>query len=79
MNLLLKKIPYLEYCSHCFFDTYYNIIKYAQQIEEAHVDATYKTAKGRFELYGVVGEIDGSGFPLAYCLMDTSKNTGSNE
>jgi len=45
-------------------------------IEEVHVDATYKTAKG---LYGVVGEIDGSGFPLAYCLMDTSKNTGNNE
>ena len=55
------------------------ILKYAQQIEEAHVDATYKTAKGRFELYGVVGEINGSGFPLAYCLMDTSRHSGNNE
>ncbi|CAG8611284.1 8339_t:CDS:1, partial [Paraglomus brasilianum] len=48
---------------------------YAQQIEEVHADVTYyyKMAKGRFELYSIVGEIHGSGFLLAYCLMNTSE------
>ena len=37
---------------------------------EIHVDATYKTAKGRFELYAIVGQFQGSGFALGYLILD---------
>jgi hypothetical protein len=43
-----------------------------------HCDATYKTAKGRFELYGIIGTFEGAGFPLAYLLLDITK-APSNE
>ena len=42
-------------------------------VSEVHCDATYKTSKGRFELYGLVGDIEGSGFPLAYLVLDTTR------
>src|SRR6185312_6496668 len=37
---------------------------------EIHVDATYKTAKGHFELYAIVGQFQGSGFALSYLISD---------
>ncbi|KAF0544536.1 ATP-dependent DNA helicase pif1 [Gigaspora margarita] len=33
-----------------------------------HCDATYKTAKGRFELYGIISSVHGAGFPVAYLI-----------
>jgi hypothetical protein len=39
-------------------------------VREIHVDATYKTAKGRFELYAIVGQFQGSGFALGYLILD---------
>ncbi|KAF0519156.1 ATP-dependent DNA helicase pif1 [Gigaspora margarita] len=44
-----------------------------QNVLEIHCDATYKTSKGRFELYGIVGNFEGAGFPLAYLILDTTK------
>jgi predicted metalloenzyme YecM len=31
-----------------------------ENVKEIHIDATYKTAKGRFELYAIVGQFQGS-------------------
>ncbi|CAG8472416.1 11221_t:CDS:2, partial [Scutellospora calospora] len=42
-------------------------------ITEVHCDTMYKTAKGRFKLYGLVGNVEGAGFFLAYLILDTSK------
>jgi len=42
-------------------------------VSSVHCDATYKTARGRFELYGLIGTIDGAGFPLAYLMLDVKK------
>lgn len=44
---------------------------------ELHCDATYKMAKGRFELYGLVGNIEGMGFLLGYLILDTTKASNS--
>src|SRR5688572_21463892 len=41
-----------------------------------HCDAIYKTAKKRFELYGILGSFEGAGFPLAYLMLDTTKASG---
>ncbi|CAG8835319.1 2316_t:CDS:1, partial [Racocetra persica] len=43
-----------------------------QSITEVHCDAIYKTAKGRFELYGLIANFEGSGYPLAYLILDTT-------
>ena len=47
-----------------------------KDVREIHVDATYKTAKGRFELYAIVGQFQGSGFALGYLILDVH---GDNE
>jgi hypothetical protein len=41
-----------------------------------HCGATYKTTKGRFELYGIIGTFEGAGFPLAYLMLDITKASG---
>lgn len=47
-------------------------------VSNIHCDATYKTAKGRFELYGIIGNVEGAGFPMAYLILNTTK-TPSDE
>ncbi len=37
------------------------------------MDATYKTNRAGFELYGIVSNVLGAGFSIAYLLLDTSK------
>ena len=44
-----------------------------------HCDATYKTAKGHFELYGIIGTFEGAGFPLAYLMLDTTKAPSADD
>jgi len=50
------------------------MIAHAPNVKEIHIDATYKTAKGRFELYAIVGQFQGSGFALGYLILDTHKD-----
>ncbi|KAF0356993.1 ATP-dependent DNA helicase pif1 [Gigaspora margarita] len=51
----------------------------ASHYTEIHCDATYRTAKGRFELYGIVGNVEGTGFPVAYLILDTTKSNNLNQ
>jgi transposase-like protein len=44
-----------------------------------HCDATYQTAKGRFELYGIVGSIKGAGFPIAYLILSTKASNNEEQ
>src|ERR1044072_186923 len=37
-------------------------------------DATYNTNVSKYELYGIMGVIDGTAFPLSYLLVATGKN-----
>ncbi|CAB4445783.1 unnamed protein product [Rhizophagus irregularis] len=41
-----------------------------KDIKEIHIDVTYKIAKGRFELYGIIGKKYGIGFVLGYLILD---------
>ena len=50
------------------------MIAHAPNVKEIHIDATYKTAKGRFELYAIVGQFQGSGFALGYLILDTHQD-----
>ncbi|CAG8776689.1 18759_t:CDS:2, partial [Racocetra persica] len=43
-----------------------------QSVTEVYCDVTYKTAKERFELYGLIGNFENSGYPLAYLILDTT-------
>ncbi|CAG8567741.1 10555_t:CDS:2 [Racocetra persica] len=38
--------------------------------KEVYLDTTYKTAKGSFELYGLLAEKDRTGFTLGYLILD---------
>ncbi|CAG8670345.1 4798_t:CDS:2, partial [Ambispora gerdemannii] len=42
-------------------------------LSSVHCDATYKTAKGRFELYGIISNVESAGFPVAYLILNTTK------
>ncbi|CAG8683022.1 13935_t:CDS:2 [Cetraspora pellucida] len=53
-----------------FIKPLYNKI---QQKSEIHCDTTYKTVKGRFELYEIICNFEGSGYPLAYLILNTTK------
>ncbi|CAG8851085.1 21460_t:CDS:2, partial [Gigaspora margarita] len=51
-------------------------------VSEVHCDTTYKTAKDCFELYALIVNFEGTGFPLAYLVLDltnTSKDTPQDE
>ncbi|CAG8660191.1 2192_t:CDS:1, partial [Ambispora gerdemannii] len=48
-------------------------------LSSVHCDATYKTAKGRFELYGIIGNVEGAGFPVAYLILNTTKAPNNDE
>jgi hypothetical protein len=41
---------------------------------ELMVDATYNTNKQRYELYGALAIVDGTGFPVSYLFLATGKN-----
>src|SRR5437764_12853044 len=47
------------------------MIAHTPNVKEIH---TYKTAKGRFELYAIVGQFQGSGFALGYLILDAHKD-----
>ncbi|CAG8707014.1 19215_t:CDS:2 [Cetraspora pellucida] len=42
--------------------------------EEVHCNAIYKTFKEQFELYGLISDVEGTGFLLAYLILDTTKS-----
>ena len=51
-------------------------------VEEFHVDSTYKTNRSGHELFSVVASVNGIGFPIAYLLLKmnaTSGPTNSND
>ncbi|CAG8685479.1 8365_t:CDS:2, partial [Ambispora gerdemannii] len=48
-------------------------------LSSVHCDATYKTAKGCFELYRIIGNIEGAGFPVAYLILNTTKVPNNEE
>ncbi|CAG8768998.1 22875_t:CDS:2, partial [Gigaspora rosea] len=51
-------------------------------VSEVHCNATYKTANGRFELYSLIGNFEGAGYPLVYLVLDltnTSKDAPQDE
>ncbi|KAJ7697483.1 hypothetical protein B0H17DRAFT_870000, partial [Mycena rosella] len=44
------------------------------KIVEIGVDATYNTNSKHLELYSIMGEYDGAGFPLSYLLLSTASS-----
>ena len=43
-------------------------------METIVTDATYNTNSTKYELYGVMGVIDGTAFPISYLLVSAGKN-----
>lgn len=52
------------------------IIRAAREAKELAMDSTFGTNSAGMELYGVLAEIDGAGYPIAYCFV-TSKSGNS--
>lgn len=40
-----------------------------ENVEEYHVDSTFKTNQLGYELFGVIATVHGVGFPIAYMLL----------
>ncbi|CAG8658823.1 12341_t:CDS:2, partial [Ambispora gerdemannii] len=47
-------------------------------LSSVHCDATYKMTKGCFELYGIIGNIEGAEFPVAYLILNTTKSQANS-
>ena len=47
-------------------------------IREVFIDSTYKTNKEKLELFALIGSVMGTGFPLAYMLLESSSTTFSD-
>ncbi|CAG8644022.1 19648_t:CDS:2, partial [Gigaspora rosea] len=41
-------------------------------VSNIHCDATYKTTRGWFELYGIISSTHGARFPIAYLMLNTT-------
>ncbi|CAG8677863.1 11632_t:CDS:2, partial [Scutellospora calospora] len=42
-------------------------------ITEIYIDATYKTTRSHYELYSIIADVDGAGYPITYLIIDTTK------
>ncbi|CAG8482330.1 10738_t:CDS:2, partial [Scutellospora calospora] len=47
-------------------------------ISEIYVDITYRTARGRYELYCIIADVDRTEFPIAYLVLDITRKIESN-
>ncbi|KAJ6614190.1 hypothetical protein B0H10DRAFT_1803925 [Mycena sp. CBHHK59/15] len=52
--------------------------KWGGQVREIAMDSAWETNKSQFELFVFIGEISGSGCPLAYLLIKSEKNSAPN-
>ena len=48
-------------------------------VEEFHVDSTYKTNRSGHELFSVITSLNGIGFPIAYFLLKMNATGGSTD
>ncbi|KAJ7206101.1 hypothetical protein GGX14DRAFT_367487 [Mycena pura] len=46
--------------------------KYGQKIREIALDSTFKTTRSGYELFGLLGEVSGSGVPLGFLLLKSN-------
>ncbi|PKY27979.1 hypothetical protein RhiirB3_443922 [Rhizophagus irregularis] len=68
VNNLNTSVPALGFLTELFYKLiYYNF-------EAIEIDATYGTNNLAWELYAIMGVIDGTGFPLSYLIISVGKN-----
>ena len=68
MDSLNTSIPALGFLTALFYQLLYN------KFDAIEIDATYNTNNLAWELYAIMGVIDGTGFPLSYLLISAGKN-----
>ncbi|CAG8506511.1 24089_t:CDS:2, partial [Racocetra persica] len=61
-------IPALEFLTTLFYRLIHS------KFDAIEIDATYSTNNLSWELYAIMGVIDGTGFPLSYLLISARKN-----
>ncbi|EXX52940.1 hypothetical protein RirG_248570 [Rhizophagus irregularis DAOM 197198w] len=61
-------MPALGFLTVLFYQLLYN------KFDAIEIDATYNTNNLVWELYAIMGVINGTGFPLSYLLISTEKN-----
>jgi len=59
--------------SFAFITPFFSQLPY-YALETIVTDATYNTNSTKYELYGVMGVIDGTAFPISYLLVSAGKN-----
>jgi hypothetical protein len=58
-----------------FTTGFFDLFVHSDQVNEYHVDSTYKTNRAGFELFGIVANVQGSGYPIAYMIMNVDSRT----
>jgi hypothetical protein len=48
---------------------FFDLLVHSNEVTEFHVDSTYKTNRAGFELFGVVANVYGSGYPVGYLIV----------
>ncbi|CAB4444165.1 unnamed protein product [Rhizophagus irregularis] len=73
VNSLDSSLPALGFLTTLFDRLIYN------KFDAIVIDATYGTNNLSWELYAIMGVIDGTGFPLSYLLISAGKNRNITE
>ncbi|GBC25681.2 ATP-dependent DNA helicase PIF1 [Rhizophagus irregularis DAOM 181602=DAOM 197198] len=68
LDNLNTSMPALGFLTVLFYQLLYN------KFDAIEIDATYNTNNLVWELYAIMGVINGTGFPLSYLLISTEKN-----
>lgn len=61
---------------------FFDLLVRSDQVTEYHVDSTFQTNRAGFELFGVVANVYGSGYPIAYLILkvdSSSTNIDEND
>ncbi|SAL97591.1 hypothetical protein, partial, partial [Absidia glauca] len=57
---------------------FFDLLVRSDQVTEYHVDSTYRSNNAGFELFGIVANVYGSGYPIAYLLMKINASSNNN-
>ncbi|SAL95028.1 hypothetical protein [Absidia glauca] len=65
-----EEVKYLGFTTGLF-----DLFVHGDQVNEYHVDSTYKTNRAGFELFGIVANVQGSGYPISNMIMNVDSRT----
>ncbi|SAM04532.1 hypothetical protein [Absidia glauca] len=75
-ELMFRSVEGAQYFG--FKTGFFELLVRSDQVTKYHVDSTYRSNNAGFELFGIVANVYGSGYPIAYLLMKINASSNNN-